>query len=119
MFSDLIAFVGHSHAPAVVVRNEDVSSPDLNYQVIPMVPDANQERSTKCFNTSKEERVLVSVPSVGQPRDGFTQTGYCIYNSETQALTFRRVPYNHKRAAQKIMERRDDEWCASRLMVGK
>jgi diadenosine tetraphosphatase ApaH/serine/threonine PP2A family protein phosphatase len=119
MFFDVIAFVGHSHAPAVVVRNEGVYSPDLNYKVISMSPDKNLERSIGCFNTSKEERVLVGVPSVGQPRDKFTQTGYCIYNSETQDITFRRIPYNNRRAAQKIMERRDDEWCASRLMMGR
>ncbi len=119
MFFDVVAFIGHSHAPAVMVRNESMCSPRLNYQVISMIPDKSRERGVEVFNTSKEERVLVSVPSVGQPRDKFTQTGYCLYNSDTQDITFRRIPYNYKRAAQKIMERRDDEWCASRLMMGR
>lgn len=119
MFFNVVAFIGHSHAPAVMVRNEDVSSPGLNYKIISMTPDKNWVRSTDVFNTSKEERVLVGVPSVGQPRDKFTQTGYCLYNSDTQDITFRRIPYNYKRAAQKILEQRDDEWCAGRLMMGK
>ena len=102
-----------------MVRNEDVSSLELNYKVISMAPDKNWVRSIREFNTSREERVLVGVPSVGQPRDRFTQTGYCLYNSDTQDITFRRIPYNYKRAAQKIMNRRGDEWCAGRLMMGR
>jgi diadenosine tetraphosphatase ApaH/serine/threonine PP2A family protein phosphatase len=44
------------------------------------------------------------VGSVGQPRDGNPQAAYAIFDCARQAITFRRVPYDHIKAAARIRE---------------
>ena len=47
---------------------------------------------------------LVNPGSVGQPRDMNPRAAYAIYTPETRTVEYRRVRYNHARAAEKILE---------------
>jgi len=46
------------------------------------------------FSLKGYHRILLSVPGVGQPRDGNYQTGYLIYDSESRRVLIRRLDYN-------------------------
>jgi predicted phosphodiesterase len=47
---------------------------------------------------------LVNPGSVGQPRDMNPRAAYAIYTPDAHTVEFRRVRYNHARAAEKILE---------------
>lgn len=46
---------------------------------------------------------LAIVGSVGQPRDGNPAASYAIFHAEQNSLTYFRVPYDHTKAAHKIL----------------
>jgi len=78
-----LSFCGHSHRPGVVAEDyrwiKPHELPDLRYTLLP-------------------GKTLVNVGSVGQPRDGNPQGCYAIYNDKENTITFRRVPYDIKKA---------------------
>ena len=52
---------------------------------------------------AKQRQWLAIVGSVGQPRDGNNAACYALFDPDRERLTFYRVPYDHGRAAQKIL----------------
>jgi len=48
-------------------------------------------------------RHLVNAGAVGQPRDGDPRAKYCLYDTSSQVLEVRFVPYDAGRAAEKIL----------------
>jgi diadenosine tetraphosphatase ApaH/serine/threonine PP2A family protein phosphatase len=74
-----LLFVGHSHDPAIFVRG-DSGSP---HRVSP-----------QDFSLEEGKRYIVNVGSVGQPRDGDTRACYCIYDSDSGNVTWRRIPFD-------------------------
>ena len=75
-----VMFVGHTHLPAKFAY-------DLNSNIVRQDPCANSY-------LDPHERYLINVGSVGDPRDGGTTASYCIYDADTQFLTYRQVPFN-------------------------
>jgi predicted phosphodiesterase len=68
-------FQGHTHVPGVFTESGEFFSPaDIGFEYV--LPD---------------EKVMINVGSVGQPRDGNPQASYVVH--EGQTVTFRRVPY--------------------------
>jgi len=76
---DPLLFVGHTHRPAVFV---------LGASGTPHVIEAQD------FVVEPGKRFLVNVGSVGQPRDGDPRASYAVFDSETGAVFFRRVPFD-------------------------
>jgi diadenosine tetraphosphatase ApaH/serine/threonine PP2A family protein phosphatase len=64
---------------------------------------------------SSQRRWLAIPGSAGQPRDGNPAACYAIFDSEAQALTFHRVPYDHAAAAAKVRAAGLPERVAERL----
>jgi diadenosine tetraphosphatase ApaH/serine/threonine PP2A family protein phosphatase len=64
-------------------------------------------------------RYLLNPGSVGQPRDGDWRAAFALYNSETHSITFYRVPYDIKKAQQRIVEAHLPERLATRLAMGR
>lgn len=67
---------------------------------------------------SKQRRWLVIPGSTGQPRDGNPAACYATFDTETQDLTYFRVPYDHETAAKKILDAGLPAALASRLLTG-
>ncbi|MBC3870994.1 metallophosphoesterase family protein [Undibacterium oligocarboniphilum] len=67
---------------------------------------------------SKQRRWLVIPGSAGQPRDGNPAACYATFDTETQDLTYFRVPYDHEAAAKKILDAGLPAALASRLLTG-
>ena len=85
-----VMFVGHTHLPAKFAY-------DLNSNIVRQDPCANGY-------LSPHERYLINVGSVGDPRDGGTTASYCIYDADTQFLTYKQVPFNVDRFKRNLLK---------------
>lgn len=62
---------------------------------------------------------LILPGSTGQPRDGNPAASYAVLDTETEMLTFHRVPYDHELAADKIRRAGLPPRQAERLLHGR
>ncbi len=86
-----VAFVGHTHQPAVFSEaKRRVSGRGL----LPEVP----------LPLDLRHRYIVNVGSVGQPRDGDPRAAYLIYDIEGPSATLHRVPYDLEATQRKMGE---------------
>jgi diadenosine tetraphosphatase ApaH/serine/threonine PP2A family protein phosphatase len=98
-----ITFIGHSHlCKSYALGKQRV------YEVI-----------TKDFEVHPEFRYIVSVGSVGQPRDHDPRASYTIFDSDEGRFQFKRVEYDIAKAAQKIFDNdRLSDSFGARLFAG-
>lgn len=64
-------------------------------------------------------RYLINPGSVGQPRDGDWRAGFAVFDSETRTVSFCRVPYDVRKAQERIVAANLPPRLASRLTAGK
>jgi diadenosine tetraphosphatase ApaH/serine/threonine PP2A family protein phosphatase len=83
-----ITFIGHSHLCKSYALGKN-----RVFEVI-----------TKRFEVHPEFRYIVSVGSVGQPRDHDPRASYTIYDSDQGFFEYKRVEYDVATAAQKIFD---------------
>lgn len=100
-----VSFAGHVHHQSLFFST---GSSVRAFQPVPGVPIPLVGR----------RRWLAIVGSVGQPRDGNNAAAYAFYDDEERLLTFFRVPYDHNRAARKIIAAGLPERLARRLQRG-
>lgn len=82
-----ILFVGHTHLPCVITdRYETKTSTELE--------------NTYRYPDLAEQKAIVNVGSVGQPRDQDTRACYVVVDGDT--VTWRRVEYDYEQTAAKI-----------------
>lgn len=98
-----VCFVAHSHQPGIFVEDPE----GVSYR---RPPD-------KLF-LEKGRRYIVNDGSVGQPRDGDPRACCCIYDDEDNTLEFKRVEYDVKTAAEKILKSGLPRSLAQRLKHG-
>jgi len=97
-----LCFHGHTHVPRIFVRSARVKEVAADSVVI--------EAGMKYF---------INAGSVGQPRDGDWRACYCIYDLETQTVTFRRLEYDLATTQKKILAAGLPESLASRIAEGR
>lgn len=97
-----VAFIGHTHFPAVHLDNGSV---------IPFLPGDR-------IQVDKDSKRLINVGSVGQPRDGDPRASYVIYDDETGVVEIFRVEYDIDKAADKIIKAGLPPMLADRLQRG-
>ena len=72
-------FVGHSHVPGIFLLG----------------PSGTPHRvPPQDFEIEEGKRYIVNVGSVGQPRDGEARASYCIFDSDTGDVWWRRIPFD-------------------------
>jgi len=100
---DHYCFQGHTHIPGVFVESREFITPeecDMRYQL-------------------GDGKVMVNVGSVGQPRDGNSDSCYIIIHDETE-IEFRRVGYSVDTTADKIYAVAElDNMLGDRLKSGR
>jgi diadenosine tetraphosphatase ApaH/serine/threonine PP2A family protein phosphatase len=97
-----VTFIGHSHlCKAFALTRSDV------FEVV----------ATE-FEIRPDHRYIVSVGSVGQPRDYDPRASYTIYDTESRTFSFKRVAYDVDSAAQKIFESDLERNFGNRLFLG-
>ncbi|MCE5339856.1 MAG: metallophosphatase family protein [Planctomycetaceae bacterium] len=98
-----VCFIGHTHLPGVFLDDPDFYAPDELDYVYPIVPD---------------ERAIINVGSVGQPRDKDSRTCY-VYIEENN-VHFVRLDYDYKTTQKKIYDIPElDNFEADRLGEGR
>ena len=107
-----ISFVGHTHDLEIIsldgatIRHTPIKAPaatspqTVDQRVLPLAPD---------------QRHIVNVGAVGQPRDGDPRAKYVLWEPDTHLLTVRYVPYDHAATARKIIALGIPETFAHRL----
>lgn len=99
---DKVCFQGHTHVPGVFIENQQFLSPtDVDFRYV-----------------LGDDKVMVNVGSVGQPRDGNRKSCYVILDDNE--VNFRRVEYPAEVTAEKIYEIAElDNFLGDRLLEGR
>ena len=97
-------FQGHTHIPAVFTESREFITPEeCNYE----------------YHLG-EEKVMINVGSVGQPRDNDPRACYVILDREAKIVAFRRVEYDIDRTSKKIYDVPElDNMLGDRLKTGR
>ncbi|MGC8684313.1 MAG: metallophosphoesterase family protein [bacterium] len=100
-----IFFVGHSHKRFVVSRSlKDNSQPIVDY--------------SDTVKITQNRQYIISVGSVGQPRDFDNTTSYGILDMDKGIYSVKRLSYDINTASNKIIKAGLPKWLAYRLMIG-
>ena len=98
-----LCFVGHTHVPGVFLPGPDFYSPDeLQYR----------------FVIDPEEKAIVNVGSVGQPRDRDPRSSFVVLHED--AVEFVRIEYDVKTTCRKVEAIPElDDFLGQRLLEGR
>ena len=102
-----LCLFGHTHLPAAFRVDGEFEAVPLKRDVwfeLPLEPDV---------------KYLVNCGAVGQPRDGDWRAAFGVFDTTTNVLTLRRVPYDVATAQAKIIRAGLPEVLAQRLAVGR
>lgn len=97
-----ITLIGHSHLCKVFA---------LGRGSVEELPSAD-------FELDPERKYIVSVGSVGQPRDFDNRASYTVYDTEKKRFEFKRIEYDIELAAHKVLTARLEKNFAHRLFIG-
>lgn len=103
-FDSQICFHGHSHAPIIFIETTDKNYFYLRENHIQIKDD---------------ERYLINVGSVGQPRDSNPASAYGILDTEQKKYQLVRVPYNFRETQEKMKKRQLPNFLIERLANGR
>lgn len=97
-------FMGHTHLPGVFTTSCEFVTPE----------DCDQRYALT------NDKVMVNVGSVGQPRDDDNRSCYVIIDLEAKTIEFRRVSYDFNITAEKIYSEPDlDNMLGDRIKFGR
>jgi predicted phosphodiesterase len=102
-------FGGHVHQQTLYYRGNSAGAGLMAFKPTAGVP----------IPVPKHRHWLVTIGSVGQPRDGNTQAMYAMFDTEKAQLTFHRVTYDHHAAAAAIRQAGLPDHFADRLDSGQ
>jgi diadenosine tetraphosphatase ApaH/serine/threonine PP2A family protein phosphatase len=104
MFEELgeLTVIGHSHL----------------CKVFALKPGYVEELPPSDFVLKEGFKYIVSVGSVGQPRDYDNRASYTVYDSDTRLFEFKRVEYDIDLAATKIFDSNLERNFGHRLFIG-
>ncbi len=98
-----ITFIGHSHLTKAFSLHQDLGAEEVFGPVLTFEDD---------------KKYIVTVGSVGQPRDNNHRACYGIFQPEEKIFTFNRLAYDIRGAARKIFESDLSSDFAKRLFFG-
>jgi len=98
-------FIGHTHVPGVLVDDPYFESPD-------------ELAEPGVYEIAEDDKVIINVGSVGQPRDRDPRTSYAFYDNGR--VEFVRLEYDIDTTVKKILEMPDlDDFLGHRLLEGR
>ena len=97
-----ITLIGHSHL----------------CKVFALTPDSVEELPVAISRSSPDSKYIVSVGSVGQPRDYDNRASFTVYDSEDKRFEFKRIEYDIETAADKVLRAKLERNFAHRLFIG-
>ena len=97
-----ITLIGHSHL----------------CKVFGLRPGEVEELPPEDFVLEEGTKYIVSVGSVGQPRDYDNRASYTVYDTDTKSFEFKRIEYDIESAASKIFDAKLERNFGQRLFIG-
>jgi len=97
-----LTLIGHSHL----------------CKVFALRPGEVEELPPEDFQLEEGTKYIVSVGSVGQPRDYDNRASYTVYDSDTKTFFFKRIEYDIEGAASKIFDAKLERNFGQRLFIG-
>jgi predicted phosphodiesterase len=97
-----LTLIGHSHLCKVFALREDTV----------------EELPANDFNLEDDKKYIVSVGSVGQPRDYDNRASFVVYDSDAKRFEFKRIEYDIESAAEKVISAKIERNFAHRLYIG-
>jgi diadenosine tetraphosphatase ApaH/serine/threonine PP2A family protein phosphatase len=98
-----ITLIGHSH----LCKSFALSIDNGVHEVV-----------SESFELRPDWKYIVSVGSVGQPRDYDPRASYTVYDTDTKTFQFKRVEYDIKSSAEKIFNSELEPNFGHRLFIG-
>src|SRR6187399_2702943 len=84
----------------------------------PLTPNSVEELPPIDFELQPDRKYIVSVGSVGQPRDYDNRASYTVYDSDRKRFEFKRIEYDIETAADKVLRAKLERNFAHRLFIG-
>jgi len=97
-----VTFIGHSHL----------------CKAFALSPTEVHEVVAARFNLRENYKYVISVGSVGQPRDYDCRASYTVFDTESQLFEFKRTEYDVERAAREIFDADLERNFGNRLFLG-
>ena len=97
-----LTLIGHSHL----------------CKVFALTPTSVEELPVTDFTLEAGRKYVVSVGSVGQPRDYDNRASYTVYDSAVKRFEFKRIEYDIETAADKVLRAKLERNFAHRLFIG-
>jgi predicted phosphodiesterase len=97
-----ITLIGHSHL----------------CKVFALTRNSVEELSSADFVLDPDKKYIVSVGSVGQPRDFDNRASFTVYDTDKKRFEFKRIEYDIELAADKVLRARLERNFAHRLFIG-
>jgi predicted phosphodiesterase len=97
-----LTLIGHSHL----------------CKVFALTPNTVEEMPAVDFNLEPGKKYIVSVGSVGQPRDYDNRASFVIFDSDKKRFHFKRIEYDIESAAEKVLAAKLEQNFANRLRIG-
>jgi predicted phosphodiesterase len=97
-----LTLIGHSHL----------------CKVFALTPTTVEELPVTDFVLEPKRKYVVSVGSVGQPRDYDNRASYTVYDTATKKFEFKRIEYDIETAADKVLRAKLERNFAHRLFIG-
>jgi diadenosine tetraphosphatase ApaH/serine/threonine PP2A family protein phosphatase len=102
-FKEPLCFIGHSHSPMVIGLNPKGDIFQENDEIVQL---------------KAENRYIINVGSIGQPRDSDWRACLVIYDDESRIIEFKRLEYEVHTAREKIYQAGLPDRLAERLLYG-
>lgn len=97
-----LCFIGHSHAPQIIIHRGEENRPSKTLRIT-IEPGC---------------KYIINAGSVGQPRDGDPEAAYCVYDTELRTVEVKRTTYDIRTAQDKILAAGLPTFLAERLAIG-
>ena len=97
-----ITLIGHSHL----------------CKVFALSPTTVEELPPVDFDLEADRKYIVSVGSVGQPRDYDNRASFTVYDCDQKRFEFKRIEYDIETAADKVLRAKLERNFAHRLFIG-
>jgi len=103
-----VCFVGHTHLPGVFLEDSTFTTP--------------RELWASTYFIEPDQKALINIGSVGQPRDGDNRACYCLLDDEggEQRIIYRRIEYDIDSTVAAIKANPNlDDYSSERLKKGR
>jgi len=108
-----VIIFGHTHVQGLFFLR-----PGIAENVHPEYPSIAKQESWD-FQLEAGSTYMINPGSIGQPRDGDWRAGFAVFDTEKQAVTFYRVPYDLRSAQERIFAAGLPPRLATRLAAGR